>query len=138
MKLKVLFALFVACATNPALAGDWGSVFGQPLPAVAQMSQEERRTLRERWERSSPEERARLRKDFQERLRRVPGGEYATRGMETGEEMGQSMGQRMVDGWRDSNYGEGYERRHREDDGRDDSRRDDRRDRFEQRSRDRR
>jgi hypothetical protein len=130
MKSKVLFALFLACAATPALASDWASVFGQPLPAVAQMSQEERRVLRERWERSSPEERARLRKDFQERLRRVPGGDFANQGMEVGE--------RMADSWRDGGYGEGYERRHREDDDRNDSRRDDRRDRYEQRNRDRR
>ena len=69
MKRKTLMPLLFVLVALPAAAQDFGSVFGQPLPLVAQMSQEERRALRERWEHASPDERIQLRKAFQERLR---------------------------------------------------------------------
>lgn len=128
MTRKVLITLLLGLAALPAAAQEWGPVFGQPLPYLAQMSQEERRLLRERWEQASPEERAQLRRSFQERLRHMPGESYINRGMD--------MGEQMMDRRRDGGYGTGYEyRRHDDDDG---SRRDDRRDDRDRRDRGRR
>jgi hypothetical protein len=118
MTRKVLITLLLSLAALPAVAGDWAPIFGQPLPLVAQMSQEDRRALRERWEHASPEERAQLRRFFQERMRRMPGEPYATRGME--------MGERMMNPWRDEGYGTGYELRRQDEDERSDRQYEDR------------
>jgi len=107
MRSKILITLLLAVAALPAAAGDFGSVFGQPLPLVAQMSKEERRALRERWEESSPEERAQLRRKFEDQMRRTPAGQAGSWGVD--------MGSRMYDRGQEYGYGTGYERRHRED-----------------------
>jgi hypothetical protein len=103
---KPLLALSIALMALPADAQDFGGVFGQPLPLVAQMSQEERRALRERWEQASPEERVHLRRMFQERLRRMPPEQLDPRG----------MGERLRESWQEQGYGTGYEQRRYEDD----------------------
>lgn len=116
MKCKTLAPLLLALLALPAAAQDLGSVFGQALPYVAQMSQEERRAMRERWEQASPEERARLRRSFQERLRTMPGEQFAPGAMEMGNRMGNQMGNRLGETWQEFGFGTGYEQRHYEDD----------------------
>lgn len=70
---KMLSALLLTLATLPALADQADSgMFGQPFLKLAQLSPDERRALRERWEQASPEERMRLRQFFQERMRQLP------------------------------------------------------------------
>lgn len=69
--LPLLVALPLALLTTAAQADDTGAARPGPVWGallVAQMSAEERRALRERWEQMSPEERARLRRDVQERM----------------------------------------------------------------------
>ncbi len=67
---KTLLTLLLASAALPALAGGFGStLFADPYAQVAQLTSQERRALRERWEEASPEERSQLRREFQERLR---------------------------------------------------------------------
>ncbi len=69
---KTLLALLLALTTAPALADE--SAYGMFAPAlakIAQLSPEERRALRERWEQAGPEERLRLRREFQERQERL-------------------------------------------------------------------
>ena len=124
MTRKVLMTILLSLSALPALASDFGTVFGQPLPFVAQMSQEERRMLRERWEQASPEERARLRHMFKEKMRQLPGGSYANQGMEMGDRAMMPWG----DDRYDSGYGSGYEHRHRGEDDRSGDRYEDRRD----------
>ncbi len=118
MKAKTLMPLLIALLALPAAARDFGSVFAQPLPLVAQMSQEERRALRERWEQASPEERAQLRKAFQERLRMAPPEQFDPRRMDMRpfwgdprDKAGPARDYRPDDG-----YGTGYERRRHEKD----------------------
>jgi hypothetical protein len=103
MTNKTLMTLLLALATLPASAQDFGSVFGQALPLVAQMSQEERRTLRERWEYASPEERAQMRRIFQERLRQMPPERFDPRPNELREQMNER--------WLGNGFGTGYEHR---------------------------
>lgn len=103
MKNKTLMTLLLALATLPAAAQDFGSVFGQALPFVAQMSQEERRALRERWEYASPEERVQMRRMFQERLRQMPPERFDPRPTELREQMNER--------WQDNGFGTGYEHR---------------------------
>jgi hypothetical protein len=118
MKSKVLLTLLLTAAALPAAAGGFGDVafsgiFAQPLPYVAQLSQEERRALRERWERATPEERAQLRRDFEERLRRMPSEQFDPRRMNMRDgwrNMRDGMGPAM-DFWQDDGYGTGYEHR---------------------------
>lgn len=66
MKAKVLMTLLLSALSQPLLAGD--SVFIGVTLQVAQLSPEERRALRERWEMASPEERMDMRRRFQERM----------------------------------------------------------------------
>jgi hypothetical protein len=69
----ILSALLLMLATVPALADQADSVlFGQPFSKHAQLSPDERRALRERWEQASPEERIRMRQFFQDRMRQLP------------------------------------------------------------------
>ena len=103
MKNKTLMTLLLALATLPAAAQDFGSVFGQALPFVAQMSQEERRALRERWEFANPEERTQMRRAFQERLRRMPPEQFDPRPTELREQMNEY--------WQGNGFGTGYEHR---------------------------
>jgi hypothetical protein len=112
--LKTLLPLLLALLALPAGARDFGGLFGQPLPHVAQMSQEERRALRERWEQASPEERADLRRMFQDRMRRMPSVPFAPPGMD--------MGERVYERWQEEGFGTGYEQRRHEDDRYDDKR----------------
>lgn len=69
MKRKILATLLFTLAALPATAQDFGGVVSSPWGVVAQMSREERQALRERWEEATPEERARIRRSFQDRLR---------------------------------------------------------------------
>lgn len=112
MKSRTLMPFLFALLALPAAANDLGGVFGQPLPFMAQMSQEERRAMRERWEQASPEERTILRRTFQERLRRMPPEQFDPRGLE----MGERMGERMYERWQGHAFGTGYEQRRHEDD----------------------
>ena len=57
--MKILLALLLCAIVTPVLAGDG---------AVAQLTQEERNWLRERWRLASPEERLTMRRQFQEML----------------------------------------------------------------------
>ena len=57
--MKILRALLLCANVTPVLAGDG---------AVAQLTQEERNWLRERWRLASPEERLTMRRQFQEML----------------------------------------------------------------------
>lgn len=75
MKRTILMSLLLSLNALPALAADQGlgeGIFGQALPMVAQLSPEERRALRDRWEQAAPDERAVMRREFKERLRQVP------------------------------------------------------------------
>jgi len=75
MKRTLLMSLLLSLNALPVHAAEpWltETVFGQALPMVAQLSPEERRSLRERWEQAAPDERATLRREFRERLRQVP------------------------------------------------------------------
>lgn len=103
MTYKTLITLLLSLAALPAAARDFGDMFGQALPPVAQMSHEERHALRERWEHASPEERAQLRRAFQDRLRRMPAEPFESRGME--------MREQMHDRWQEGGFGTGYEHR---------------------------
>jgi hypothetical protein len=70
---KTLSALLLMLATLPALAGQADNpIFGQPVLKLVQLSPDERRALRDRWEQASPEERVRMRQFFQDRLRQLP------------------------------------------------------------------
>lgn len=111
MKRKTLMPLLFVLVALPAAAQDFGSVFGQPLPLVAQMSQEERRALRERWEHAGPEERAQLRKAFQERLRMPSPEQFDPRRMDM--RLGSPRDRaEMGNGFMPGNgFGMGYEQR---------------------------
>jgi len=113
MKLKILMPLLFVLLALPAAAQDFGSVFGQPLPLVAQMSQEERRALRERWEHASPEERAKLRKAFQERLRMPSPEQFDPRRMDLrrGRDKSRDMVDTMENFMPGNGFGTGYEQR---------------------------
>jgi hypothetical protein len=113
MKRKILMPLLFVLVALPAAAQDFGSVFGQPMPLVAQMSQEERRDLRERWEHAGPEERARLRKAFQERLRMPSPEQFDPRHMDF--RQGRGTSRERADTWGNfmpgNGFGTGYEQR---------------------------
>jgi len=114
MKRKALLTLFFALAALPAAAQDLGGVFGSPIAVVAQMSREERRALRERWEEATPEERAQMRRTFQERLRMNVQEQYDPRAMEmrqgrSGRDRADS-GTPAVPGYTNG-FGMGYEQR---------------------------
>jgi hypothetical protein len=72
------------------------------------MSQEERSAMRERWEQAGPEERAQLRRMFQERLQRVPPEQTAP--------YTRKMHEQMHERWRENGFGIGFENRRFEDD----------------------
>ena len=118
MKRNTLLILMLALTALPAAAQELGDgvfsgIFAQPLPHVAQLTQEERRALRERWERATPEERAALRRAFMERMQRMPPQGFVPGGMDMRRgwrDMQNGMGPAM-DFWRDDGYGTGYERR---------------------------
>ncbi len=57
--MKILLALLLCAITTSVLAGEG---------AAAQLTQEERNWLRERWRLASPEERLMMRRQFQEML----------------------------------------------------------------------
>ena len=72
MKPNVLLALLLSIAAAPALADSaLESMFIGPALQVAQLSTDERRMMRERWEQASPEERTAMRRQFQERLQQL-------------------------------------------------------------------
>lgn len=111
MKRKTLMSLLFVLVALPAAAQDSGSVFAQPLPLVAQMSQEERRALQERWEHAGPEERIQLRKAFQERLRMSSPEQLDPRRMDFrrgSSRDGSDMGAGFMPG---NGFGTGYEQR---------------------------
>lgn len=69
----LLMALLLSAIAVPVTASE--AVEGQSIfPAfkVAQLSPEERRTLREHWERASPEDRLELRRQYQDRMQATP------------------------------------------------------------------
>lgn len=68
MKAKVLMTLLLSALAQPLLAMDTPGVFIGVTIQVAQLTPEERRALRERWEMAGPEERMEMRRRFQERL----------------------------------------------------------------------
>jgi hypothetical protein len=76
MKAKLLIPLLLALIGAPAHADD--GVFTMLAPVIgklAQISPEERRAMRDRWEQAGPEERLQMRREFQdrqERLRQFP------------------------------------------------------------------
>lgn len=88
MNAKLLLPLLLALNVGPALADDGYAVFGSGIVMVAQSTPEERRFMRERWEQASPEERLRMRRDYQDRQ------EQRARGKRDGnaERNGYSMG----------------------------------------------
>ncbi len=69
--LSVSLAL-LALATEPVSASGGQPGWAEPALRLAQLSAEERRQLRERWERLTPEEQALLRQEFRERLQELP------------------------------------------------------------------
>ncbi len=110
MKPAALATLLLTLVTVPAIGHAVEATWFGPAVQVAQLSAEERRALRERWERSAPEERDVMRRQFQDRLqtptvdpRRMP-------------ETMRMPGFAPRDG---SRFGTGYERR-RDSDPRDD------------------
>lgn len=100
MKRRILIAMLLALATLPAAADESGTVFAPALGKLAQLTPDERRALRERWENASPEERVRMRRAIQERMRQMPVP---------------MMDPRQVDAWRDNGFGRGYEHRQGDD-----------------------
>jgi hypothetical protein len=75
MRRHLLLALLLSLSPVPACADTADSaIFGQARATIklAQLSPDERRNLRERWEQASPEERIRMRQFFQDRLRQLP------------------------------------------------------------------
>ncbi len=122
---KTLSALLLALATVPAthaaLADQADSgMFGQPLAKLAQLSPDERRAMRERWEQASPEERIRMREFFQNRMRQLPGpAQEALRlpfpGMPMRDVPREREEQRRAGPSPDSSFGFGFERRRSED-----------------------
>jgi hypothetical protein len=74
-RTSLIALLLLLLPTLPALADQADSTIfkqTQSLIKLAQLSPEERRELRERWEQASPEERIRMRQFFQDRLRQLP------------------------------------------------------------------
>ncbi len=118
---KTFLALLLATATLPAFADGFGwYVPVEPFVQVAQLTPQERRDLRERWEEVSPEQRVQLRREFQERLRQW-GDQGQRRGMR---ELRGQEGQynrygreddRDPNDLGDNGYGTGYEHRRFED-----------------------
>lgn len=75
MRRNLLIALLLMLPTLPALADQADSaIFSQARITfkIVQLSAEDRRELRDRWEAASPEERVRMRDYFQDRLRQLP------------------------------------------------------------------
>lgn len=120
-----LFALLLLTSTLPALADQAdSSIFSQVQASIklAQLSPDERRELRERWEQSNPEERIRLRRYIQDRVRqlptpaqeaiRLPFPDVAPR--ESGRDRGtyRNQGDEAQSDNQDSRFGFGFERRH--------------------------
>jgi hypothetical protein len=112
---KTLSALLLTLATLPALAGQADSVmFGQPSIKLAQLSPDEWRALRERWELASPEERIRLRQFFQDRMRQLPAP--AQDALRIPFPAPQREDTRRTNPPSDSSFGFGFERRRSNDD----------------------
>ncbi len=100
-RAKWLLPLLLALAGGPALANESYAVFGPAVVMVAQFSPEERRAMRERWEQAGPEERLRMRRDYQERQERVRDKREANpRRNDSADQSGYGMG-----------FGVGFERR---------------------------
>lgn len=138
MRRNLLIALLLLLPTLPALADQADSaIFSQVRSTfkIVQLSAEERRELRERWEEASPEERVRMRDFFQDRLRQLPApAQDAIRipfpgtSKRDGDRDRERDNRRGRDGGRydyrdkdgkaqpDSRFGFGYERRQHEDD----------------------
>jgi hypothetical protein len=69
MKSNVLMTLLLSIAATPVMADSvLDSMFIGPAFQVTQISPDERRMMRERWEQASPEERTMMRRQFQERM----------------------------------------------------------------------
>lgn len=99
---KTLLTLLLAAAALPALAEEYSvTVFAEPFARVAQLTPEERRALRQRWQEASPEERQQLRREFQDRQQ-----ERSERRRERMERWQEQPGN-----GRDGNFGTGFERR---------------------------
>jgi hypothetical protein len=122
MRRHLLFALLLLLPTLPALAEQADSaIFSQARITIklVQLSSDERRDLRERWEQASPEERIRMRQFFQDRLRQLPAPAQEAiripfptsdpRDVKRGRD-----GRRAQDVYppADSRFGFGFERRH--------------------------
>lgn len=105
--------LLLALLALPTAAHELDSVFAPALDRVAQLSREERRALQERWEEAAPEERAEMRRSFQNRLQ--PQERYAPSGKDTRHgkrerNPGVQGGGRYPD--YPGSFGTGYEKRH--------------------------
>ena len=130
MRRNLLIALLLMLPTLPALADQADSaIFSQARFSfkIVQLSAEERRELRERWEEASPEERVRMRQFFQDRLRqlpapaqeglRIPFPDTGRRDVERDNRRGSDANrkpERSVEP--DSRFGFGYEKRQYEED----------------------
>ncbi len=130
MRRNLLIALLLMLPTLPALAEQADStIFSQTRFTfkIVQVSPEERRALRERWEEASPEERVRMRQFFQDRLRqlptpaqeaiRIPFPDTGRRDVERDNRRGRDANrnpERYVEP--DSRFGFGYEKRQYEED----------------------
>jgi hypothetical protein len=130
MRRNLLIALLLMLPTLPALAEQADSaIFSQTRSAfkIVQLSADERRELRERWEEASPEERVRMRQFFQDRLRQLPTPAREAIRIpfpDTGKRDAERDNRRGRDGNRkperyvepDSRFGFGYEKRQYEED----------------------
>lgn len=74
MKTRALVSLMFCLAALQAVADEGYArpEWGGRGPYLAQLSPEERRALRERWEHMPPEERAALREQFREHVQNLP------------------------------------------------------------------
>ena len=115
---KALLVALLSLAATQALAGPFDPVFLGPAQAmVAQMSPEERRALRDRWEQASPEERLKMRREFRERLSRNRSqsgdgrDDFARDMAQGGRESGDRDRSRYQRDDDDGRFGTGFERR---------------------------
>jgi len=113
---RTLSTLLLMLATLPALADQTDSVmFSQPLIKLAQLSPDERRALRERWEQASPEERIRLRQFFQDRMRQLPSPAQDALRIPFPAPQREDTRRQSASPPADSSFGFGFERRRSED-----------------------
>lgn len=113
MNRTAFLPLLLALLALPAAAHELDSVFAPAQERVAQLSREERRALQERWEEASPEDRAALRRSFQNRLQ--PQERYAPYARDPRpDKRGRNSGVRGEPMYPEypGGFGTGYEKRH--------------------------